>query len=63
MMKEWQQQIKRILTEFQEQAGLGKKDVFVIGCSTSEVGGGKIGTSGTFEAAEMIFNELEKFRQ
>nr|WP_295973212.1 TIGR01440 family protein [uncultured Bacillus sp.] len=62
-MQEWRKQTETILSEFQEQAGLGDKDTLVIGCSTSEVCGGKIGTSGTFEVAEMIFNELEKFRK
>ncbi len=62
-MQEWRKQTESILSEFQQQAQLGKKDTFVIGCSTSEVGGGKIGTSGTFAAAEMIFDALQNFRK
>jgi uncharacterized protein (TIGR01440 family) len=62
-MQEWQKQTESILSEFQQQAELGKKDTLVIGCSTSEVCGEKIGTSGTFAAAEMIFNALQKFRE
>lgn len=62
-MQEWRKQTESILSEFQQQAQLGKKDIFVIGCSTSEVSGGKIGTSGTFEAAEVIFNALQNFRK
>lgn len=61
-MKEWQQQTQRILTEFQQQARLGKLNVLVVGCSTSEVHGERLGTSGTFDVAEMIFTEMKKFR-
>ena len=39
-------------------AGLKSGDVVVVGCSTSEVIGEKIGTSGTLETAEDIFNGI-----
>ncbi len=39
-------------------AGLKSGDTVVIGCSTSEVIGEKIGTSGTLEVALAIFNGL-----
>ena len=35
----------------------------MIGCSTSEVIGEKIGTAGTVEVAEMIFRRLSQFAQ
>ncbi|MCQ6274608.1 TIGR01440 family protein [Bacillus sp. V3B] len=57
------EQTAQILTEFGQQAGLGKQHVLVIGCSTSEVCGGKIGTSGTSEVAEVLFTELQKFHK
>ena len=34
-----------------------------MGCSTSEVLGERIGTSGTMEVAEAIFSELKQFQE
>lgn len=62
IMQEWRKQLESILSEFQQQAQLGNKDIFVIGCSTSEVSGERIGTSGTIEVAEMLFNAFQQFR-
>jgi uncharacterized protein (TIGR01440 family) len=62
-VEQWRQELSVILEEFQQQAALTKGQVFVVGCSTSEVIGEKIGTSGTIEVAEMIFQELQKFRE
>ncbi|MBQ2841895.1 MAG: TIGR01440 family protein [Clostridia bacterium] len=44
--------------ELIELAGLKSGNVVVIGCSTSEVTGKKIGTSGTIETAQEIFNGI-----
>ena len=44
--------------ELTEIADLKSGDVVVIGCSTSEVIGEKIGTSGTVEVAQEIFNGI-----
>ncbi len=44
--------------ELIEKSGIGSGDVAVIGCSTSEVIGEKIGTSGTRDVAQEIFNGL-----
>lgn len=63
MINEWEKQLESILGEFQEQALLKKGQLFVVGCSTSEVIGKKIGTAGTFEAAAMIFRQLKKFQE
>ena len=57
----WRKQLQRILTEFQEIAQLHSKHLFVVGCSTSEVIGKRIGTEGTLEVAEMIYHELAAF--
>ncbi len=46
--------------ELIEKAGLKSGDVVVVGCSTSEVIGEKIGTSGTVETAQEIFNGISK---
>ena len=57
----WKKQLQTTLTEFQEIAQLNNKHLFVIGCSTSEVIGKRIGTEGTLEVAEMIYNEVVSF--
>lgn len=44
--------------ELIEKSGISSGDVVVIGCSTSEVIGEKIGTSGTLDVAQEIFNGL-----
>lgn len=44
--------------ELIDSADLKSGDVVVIGCSTSEVIGEKIGTSGTLEVAQDIFNGI-----
>ncbi|MED4224824.1 TIGR01440 family protein [Neobacillus cucumis] len=62
MIQEWENELAEILKEFQEQAGLKAGQLFVVGCSTSEVVGERIGTSGTVEVAEMIFRQLKEFQ-
>lgn len=57
------EQLQTILTEYQEQAQLADHHLFVIGCSTSEVIGQKIGTAGTVDVASLIFEECQKFQQ
>lgn len=60
-LQNWQSELNSILTEFSGKANLKKGKLFVIGCSTSEVAGSRIGTAGTEAIAEMIFTELKKF--
>lgn len=63
--------MKELLTQVQEDMGaivdewiasdvLEEGTVFVIGCSTSEIAGEHIGTSGSEEIAEVIFTNLKK---
>lgn len=52
------EQSKSAALELIEKASLRKGDVVVIGCSTSEVIGEKIGTSGSLEPAQEIYNGL-----
>lgn len=59
----WRGQLRTILSEFAEKASLKKGELLVLGCSTSEVIGERIGTAGSEEVAEMIFNELDMLRQ
>ncbi|MFD2209952.1 TIGR01440 family protein [Virgibacillus halophilus] len=42
---------------------LREDDIFVVGCSTSEVSGEKIGTSGSMEIADILFNAMKKLQQ
>nr|WP_309098281.1 TIGR01440 family protein [Fredinandcohnia onubensis] len=59
----WRGQLQTLLSEFAERASLKKGELLVIGCSTSEVIGERIGTAGSEEVAEMIFSELAKLRE
>ncbi|WP_077619917.1 TIGR01440 family protein [Bacillus sinesaloumensis] len=59
----WRGQLQTILTEYAEQASLKKGELLVVGCSTSEVIGERIGTAGSEEVAEMIFTELDILRK
>jgi uncharacterized protein (TIGR01440 family) len=62
-LQQWKQQWQTILQEFRKQVPLSSEQIVVIGCSTSEVIGQKIGTAGTTEVAEMLFNELRKLQE
>ncbi|WP_409303228.1 TIGR01440 family protein [Peribacillus sp. SCS-155] len=59
----WKQQFKTLLHEFQNEARLREGQLFVIGCSTSEVMGKRIGTQGTLDVAGMIYEELHLFQK
>jgi uncharacterized protein (TIGR01440 family) len=63
MILKWEKELEKILTEFQEKATLQPGQLLVIGCSTSEVMGEKIGTAGTMDVAEMIFRQLDNLKQ
>lgn len=52
------EQARAAALELKEKASLKSGDIVVIGCSTSEVLGEKIGTSGSVEPAQEIFNGL-----
>lgn len=58
-----QEQTQKILADFRSLVELRQGQIFVIGCSTSEVNGARIGTSGTIETAEILFNEFKKFQE
>ncbi|KAB7707649.1 TIGR01440 family protein [Bacillus aerolatus] len=60
-LKDWEQQLSCTLDEFQQQARLQKGQTVVIGCSTSEIAGEKIGTAGTLDIAEMVYRQLKTF--
>lgn len=60
-LTKWSKEIRQILTELEEQIDLKPNQIFVIGCSTSEIIGEKIGTAGSHDVAEMLFQELNNF--
>ncbi|MEQ2529540.1 TIGR01440 family protein [Bacillaceae bacterium CLA-AA-H227] len=62
-LQDLEQQLGKILNEFQQQVTLRKNQVFVVGCSTSEVIGQKIGTAGSLDVAAMIFNQLQALQK
>ncbi|KOS66568.1 hypothetical protein AEA09_17660 [Lysinibacillus contaminans] len=56
-----QTQLTQLLSEFEEQVTLQSNTIFIVGCSTSEVIGQKIGTAGAIETAQAIFEPLQTF--
>ncbi|MBQ7293880.1 MAG: TIGR01440 family protein [Clostridia bacterium] len=46
------------VNELVETSGLKKGDILVIGCSSSEIIGGKIGKNSSLEAAEAVFEGI-----
>lgn len=58
----WKEGLSIILNDFKQQVSLRKGQLFVVGCSTSEVIGEKIGTAGAKEVAEIIYDELQKLQ-
>jgi uncharacterized protein (TIGR01440 family) len=62
-LEQWEKEFASVLSQFKEQADLKPGALLVVGCSTSEVMGEKIGTAGTFDVAEMIFRQLKKLQE
>lgn len=58
MLEQVRLQTKQAVSELIECAHLGKGDILVVGCSSSEVGGSKIGTDSSPEIAENIFGVM-----
>lgn len=60
-LQQVKQDIAALLCEVEQQVTFQPKQLFVIGCSTSEVVGEKIGTAGAVEVAQALYDELERF--
>ena len=58
MLNEIKIQTEKVTTEIIEKAKLNKGDILVVGCSTSEITGNKIGTNSSIEVAEVVFDAL-----
>ena len=54
-------QTKAVMEEIGEKAKLQKGNIFVVGCSTSEVIGAKIGTNSSPEIAQVLFDALHEY--
>ncbi|WP_082341101.1 TIGR01440 family protein [Sporosarcina globispora] len=63
MIEQWEIELDTIIRELTDQVPLSEKQILVVGCSTSEVAGKRIGTAGTEQVAEMIFERLDKLRK
>lgn len=57
----WKLQLEELLVEIAEQTKFERGGLFVVGCSTSEVAGKRIGTAGAFEIGEALYEPLKKF--
>lgn len=57
----WKLQLEKLLAEMAEQARPEKGGFFVVGCSTSEVVGKRIGTAGAMDIGEALFQPLKAF--
>lgn len=55
--------IDRVVDEWLATDYLKENDLFVIGCSTSEVAGETIGTSGSEDIAQVLFESLQRFQR
>lgn len=62
-LEDIQQHCKAIVDEWIEENTLSKGQLFVIGCSTSEIAGERIGTSGSEEIAKILFEELSRLKE
>ena len=56
-------QVKAMMEEFGPKAGLKAGDIQVVGCSTSEVIGSKIGTNSSPEVAKLLFEGIWEYTQ
>ena len=57
------EETKTVIAELFEKAKLKKGSIVVVGCSTSEVVGSKIGTDSNYEVAGEIFSALHEYAE
>ena len=61
MEKSLYEQARLVIEEITVKAGLKKGNILVVGCSTSEIVGSKIGTNSAPEVAREVFSALSDF--
>lgn len=54
-LHEIENQARQAVTELLEAARLSAGDIFVVGCSSSEISGGRIGKASSLEAAQAVY--------
>ncbi|WOV87994.1 TIGR01440 family protein [Sporosarcina oncorhynchi] len=57
----WKFEVEQLLAEMEDQTTFAPGSFFVVGCSTSEIAGKRIGTGGALEVAEALFGPLKAF--
>lgn len=63
LLRQIKEDVDNVVAEWIKRDDLKEGDVFVIGCSTSEVAGKDIGTSGSDEIAEALFNSFQQLNE
>ncbi|MBQ9753068.1 MAG: TIGR01440 family protein [Paludibacteraceae bacterium] len=63
MQEQFMIQAKAVITELTEKANLKVGDIVVIGCSTSEIIGSKIGTNSSPNTAKAVFEAIYEIIQ
>ena len=58
MYEEIKEQVRTALEELLKAAALKEGDIFVVGCSSSEIVGARIGTGSNVEAANAVFEAV-----
>lgn len=61
MNEQIRMQTKAVMEELGEKAKLKPGDIVVVGCSTSEILGSKIGTNSSPETAKVVFEAMEEY--
>ncbi len=61
MNKSIYDETKAVISELYEEAKLKEGDIIVVGCSTSEVVGSRIGTNSNYDVAGEIFRALYEY--
>ena len=56
--KEIRYAAETVISEILDNTSLKKGDIFVVGCSSSEILGSKIGKGSSFEAAKIVFDVI-----
>ncbi|WP_027965201.1 TIGR01440 family protein [Halalkalibacillus halophilus] len=55
-------EIRAIMKSWKEADLVREKDIMVVGCSTSEITGQRIGTAGSMEIAKTIYEKVKAFQ-
>ena len=58
MLTELTKQASLATKELLQAAKLKKGDIFVVGCSSSEIGGSRLGTNSSLETAQAVFKGI-----